>query len=42
MDTHTADIVNGKSAYDAVKSDTRKWPGGVVPYVFASNFGKYC
>lgn len=40
LDTHTADIVNGKSAYDAVKSDTRKWTGGVVPYVFASNFGK--
>ena len=40
LDRNTADIVSGNSRYDAVKSDTRKWSNGVVPYIFDSNFGK--
>lgn len=40
LDKNTEDIVSGNTRYDAVKSDTRKWTGGVVPYEFESNFGK--
>jgi len=38
LDRKTADIVSGNNRFDAVKSDTRKWTGAVVPYIFASNF----
>ena len=40
LDRKTADIVSGNNRFDAVKSDTRKWPKAVVPYIFASNFGE--
>ena len=40
LDKDTVDIVLGKNKFDAVKSDARKWPKAVVPYAFASNFGK--
>ena len=40
LDRNTADIVSGNNRYDAVKSDTRKWPSAEVPYIFASNFGE--
>ena len=41
LDTHTSNIVNGNSAYDAIKSETQKWTNGVVPYIFDSNFGLF-
>eukprot|EP00493_Phyllostaurus_siculus_P010672 UN10819 len=38
LDPKTNEIVNGKTAFDAVASETRKWPGATVPYIFASDF----
>ena len=33
-------LVNGNVSFDAVISNSRKWPNAVVPYVFAYNFGE--
>ena len=41
LDPITKDIVEGRDdgfTYDAMVS--RKWPGGVVPYVYSSGFGE--
>ena len=33
-------LVDGNISFDAVISNSRKWPNAVVPYAFSYNFGE--